>query len=459
MGDDGEMTTQEATAAAPGRGAAARSGGGSDGRGYYDFDAVKRNHDLISVMARYHVPVRGPGLIRCPLPGHDDRKASFSVFAGDDGLGYWRCHGGSCQRRGDVIAFVCEMEGFTGPGRIREAMRVLGEDGPRTTHAGPVRPAAAFVPRRADRTPGETEAVRFAARYYGELPDGEPVLSAGFADAARTYVEGRGVPARVALHLGVGFGRRGMARAARAQGIELNDLIEGGVVRARYGREGWEKRLDGRQPVWADAGDDLDRIVDSHDGRLILPDAGLDGSVDWFVGRAIDRTVEPAYLNVRGRKPFLGLRRLVELRERDGAARYAAIVLVEGPFDYVAARMAGLPAAAVQGGAARALVPQLERFERVLLMFDADDGGYGYVQEFRKLLGDRTAALWLPAGEDPGDHAERGATGELAAMVGDAERALAAGESRPDPDGYEAYVRADEERRRARERAQAEPRA
>ncbi len=35
---------------------------------------------------------------RCPLPGHDERTASFTVYPGDRG---WWCYG--CQRGGDVV--------------------------------------------------------------------------------------------------------------------------------------------------------------------------------------------------------------------------------------------------------------------------------------------------------------------------------------------------------------------
>ena len=67
-------------------------------------------HDLLNLPhnGRRH-------MLQCPLPGHDDRNASFAVFADD----HFYCFG--CQRHGDVLDFIALRDGLT----TAEAMRLL----------------------------------------------------------------------------------------------------------------------------------------------------------------------------------------------------------------------------------------------------------------------------------------------------------------------------------------------
>ena len=74
--------------------------------------------EYVAVLARVDVPAGG--MIRCPLPGHEDRTPSFHADAGDRG---WYCHG--CGKGGGVIDLAGHLwnrptNGPTFPDLVRE---------------------------------------------------------------------------------------------------------------------------------------------------------------------------------------------------------------------------------------------------------------------------------------------------------------------------------------------------
>lgn len=78
------------------------------------------------------VPARS---CRCPL--HEDRSASFSIFAGGYG---WKCHAGCGQ--GDAIRFLQRARHLATGDTLREFVRLAGLD------PSGARPSSAFVPVR-----------------------------------------------------------------------------------------------------------------------------------------------------------------------------------------------------------------------------------------------------------------------------------------------------------------------
>src|SRR5262249_42516895 len=58
---------------------------------------------------------------RCPLPGHDDKHPSFSVFQGKDSFWFWKCHAGCGD--GDEILFLSKLKGLS----LTEAMSLYLE--------------------------------------------------------------------------------------------------------------------------------------------------------------------------------------------------------------------------------------------------------------------------------------------------------------------------------------------
>jgi hypothetical protein len=72
---------------------------------------------------------------RCPLPDHEDRTPSFTVYPGDDG---WYCYG--CHRGGDVVDLARIAWGYNERDAHVAAANVLYEFG----HDIPERPPAWF---------------------------------------------------------------------------------------------------------------------------------------------------------------------------------------------------------------------------------------------------------------------------------------------------------------------------
>ena len=76
--------------------------------------------DLHHLLAKEGIERQG-SLYRCPLPGHQDNTASFSVFQGRD-RGRWKCHG--CRESGDGYDLIQRLKGCS----FREAKVILGQD-------------------------------------------------------------------------------------------------------------------------------------------------------------------------------------------------------------------------------------------------------------------------------------------------------------------------------------------
>lgn len=90
----------------------------------YDKEEIKRRLSVPDLLRRYGHEAPHTGMIRCPLPGHDDTNASFSIFEGGEAF---KCHG--CGRGGDVLALHNYLEGGDGKATrrdIEECARLAG---------------------------------------------------------------------------------------------------------------------------------------------------------------------------------------------------------------------------------------------------------------------------------------------------------------------------------------------
>jgi len=74
-------------------------------------DARRRRLPMPELMAKLGLAEHAKKSARCPLPGHDDRHPSFSVFKGKDGFWFWKCHAGCGE--GDEILFLSKLKGLS----------------------------------------------------------------------------------------------------------------------------------------------------------------------------------------------------------------------------------------------------------------------------------------------------------------------------------------------------------
>ena len=285
----------------------------------------------------------------------------------------FHCFGAGCGIHGDVIDYVRIRDG--GQLTFGEVLRRLNADDP--IERAKVKPLPPPPPREGP-TQEELRALAVAGEFYragaAVRPRGDCVPEgARHHWRARPPVEARIRAPRAAAC--VAYGRR--EHRGRAF-----DRIAGQVER-------WRK------------GPDLPAVRRTGDRARV--DA-QEATTKWLTGRVLPGAPETArvYRNVRKTKPLLGLGRI--------SAQQADVVLVEGPFDWLAAMSAGLPALATLGQPSAEALATLARFRRVYVALDSDNAGDAASQLVIKALGEQAVRVELPGDvSDVGDLGKQGA--------------------------------------------------
>ena len=308
----------------------------------YDTDAIRRGHPIADVAAAAGLELRQTaGRLVGICPFHGDSRPSLVLYPASQS---YYCFG--CGAGGDVIDFVSRLHrvGF------RDAAAILtGERQPSETPSTPV--ATPRPERKLD--PEQVAAiVEVAVGFYHQALWSHP--------RALNYLHDRGVSNRTAEECRLGVGVRGLAAVLAQRGLDLVTAESLGLL------------AEGREPFV---------------GRVIIPDL-IDGRASWFTGRRLDDR-EPRYLNLRVEKPILGLNRV------DGDA----VVVVEGPFDWLTAVEWDFAAAALLGTRVSDRAErQLDRFEQVYLALDNDEAGHQATAELADRLVHRAIPVRLPHG-------------------------------------------------------------
>ena len=240
-----------------------------------DFDDVRARHHLGAVARRtgLAVPDAGRAMVCCPLPAHDDRHPSMHLDLDRD---RYYCFG--CGAHGDVIQWVCDIEGV----RPAEAVAILDAGRPIAgVHTGATN-ARSYLSRpdldtpNLERTPPERvrAAMQTAWRYYTStsLHDRavEYLTQERQIDVAALEVEqGRPVVGHIPS------GADGLGRWLRTQGFTDDELVDASLA---------SRRRDGT-------------VIDFFRDRVLLPVTDERGRVTGIIGRATtDRA--PKYLNL-----------------------------------------------------------------------------------------------------------------------------------------------------------------
>ncbi len=314
-------------------------------------DEVVGRLSLLEVAQRYGLELKPSGRTwksRCPF--HPDTRPSFHIYPD----GHYHCFG--CRAHGTVVEFVARAEGM----EWKDALLLLAQGG--SIAASPQKGPP--PPEERQPTPEELAAVHAAweaCRRHIAHP------------RAEGYLQRRGIGPEAAKALGLGYWPPGTAARLEALGL-VEAALAVGLLRRRRPREGERERPGYYEPFR---------------GRIVIADISREGKATWLTGRAADDATEPKYLNVQLPKPILGLDQVTG----------DAVVLVEGPLDWVAARIMGLPAAATLGvGVSKLKLLPLARFRRITILFDNDDAGRAAARELSRALGSRAAIAALPRG-------------------------------------------------------------
>ena len=269
----------------------------------HSIDAVIEANDIVDVVSSYVRLEKKSALNLFGLcPFHEEKTPSFSVSPGKQ---IFYCFG--CQKGGNVIKFIQEMERLSYP----DAIRFLAD------RAGVVLEETedSQWKERFESQNQAYEALREAARYFYtnlESPAGQQ---------ARDYLTGRGIGRSLYRTYGMGFsppGRTELFRALREKHIPIQAMLDGGLI-----------KQSGK-----------DDYYDFFYRRIMFPIMDTSGRVLAFGGRAlVDEG--PKYINspetlvYQKGKHLFGLPQAARTRSKHW-------FLVEGYLDVLALAKAGL---------------------------------------------------------------------------------------------------------------------
>jgi DNA primase len=307
----------------------------------------------------------------CPF--HDEKTPSFSVNPADK---LFYCFG--CGKGGDLITFVRETEQLD----FAQAVEWLAERYRVTLEYEESSPERDAERSRRERLLALLEqAAAYYERYLWDSDAGE---------AARAYLEGRGLGEDVCreYRLGLGPGGQTLARKAREKGFTQAELAAAGLINRRGN--------------------------DYFSGRLLFPLADARGRIRGFQARKLreDDPLRAKYVNSPEGELFRKGDLLYGLdRARAAIARQGVAIVVEGNTDVLALRQAGHePVVASMGtaltsGQLKDLRPLTQRLS---LCFDADAGGDDATLRGMDLAlhrGFEVDVVTLAPGSDPADAA------------------------------------------------------
>ena len=336
-----------------------------------DIAKVRAATDIVAVISE-HTEIKRSGrqwMARCPL--HGERTPSLSVSP-DKGVYY--CFG--CQRSGDAITFVQEIEGLDFAGAVEMLAARAGIQLRYTSHD-----ESAARSRRKRLL----EAVEKARDFYHQrLLDGRD------GGPARHYLRSRGYDGDLVRRWKLGWAPDGWDVLARHLRLSDADLRDSGLGRLN----------------------DRGSQYDFFRGRVLFPINDERGDVVGFGGRVLPGVDGPKYLNTStDARTYDKSRILYGLHEhRRQIVKEGQAVVCEGYTDVIGCAEAGIELAVATCGTALTEdhVRLLKRFSasKLVLAFDADAAGaaaaarvYAWERQFELevLVAD------LPAGQDPGD--------------------------------------------------------
>ena len=336
-----------------------------------DIARVRAATDIVAVIGQ-HTEIKRSGrqwMARCPL--HGERTPSLSVSP-DKGVYY--CFG--CERSGDAITFVQEIEGID----FAAAVEMLaGQAGIRLHYT--TRDESAAQSRRRSLLESVAEARDF---YHQRLLDGKD------AGPARNYLRSRGYDGDLVRRWKLGWAPDGWNHLAKHLRLSDEDLRDSGLGFVNRG---------GRQQ-------------DFFRGRILFPITDERGDPVGFGGRGMPGADGPKYLNTSTEaKTYDKSRVLYGLYEhRKEIVKAGQAVVCEGYTDVIGCAEAGVHLAVATCGTAltEEHVRLLKRFSagQLVLAFDADAAGAaaaGRAYAWERQFDLEVLVAALPAGKDPGD--------------------------------------------------------
>lgn len=337
-------------------------------------DELRDRVSVSSVVGRRHQLIRKGREFVSLCPFHSDSKPSLNIV---DDKGFYHCF--ACGAHGDVIKFVMESEGLGFMEAVEQLAAQAGLDVPKETPEDR---------EKAERKRTLQDVVDLACRWY------ERQLHTAAGDEGRHYLKDRGLQDATIARFRLGWApedRKALQRAMKAEGVEVDVLVEAGLVK-RY-----------------DDGPRAGETGDYMRGRVLFPITDRRGRVIAFGGRVLGDG-QPKYLNSPDTPLFHKGRVLYGLAQaREAAHKSGTLVVAEGYMDVIALSEAGVPAVAPLGTALTE--DQIAELWKVVpeptVCFDGDTAGQrAAARACERALpmlqpGHSLRFVVLPEGEDP----------------------------------------------------------
>jgi DNA primase len=351
-----------------------------------------------------HVGLKRVGRNQVGLcPFHAEKSPSFTV---NDERGIFHCFG--CGAGGNVFTFLMKMENATFPEVVERLARRYGITLPERGEDDPA------IRRREALFRLNEKAARFFQRYLWDAAE---------AEAARKYLQERGIGRETADHFLLGYAPAGGDVLAR----RLRDVAGSDP---ELGKEGRPLVLAQQLGLVGERKGGLGHY-DRFRARLMFPITDSAGRVVGFGSRSIPGTSSedaklPKYLNSPETPLYRKGSHLYGLAgARDAMRKSGRAVVVEGYFDVLALAEAGIGHVVASLGTALTLdqLHLLRRFTRdIVVCFDGDAAGARAAE--KSLATFLEAGLWghgafLPPNDDPDTFVQReGRDAALALIAG-----------------------------------------
>lgn len=341
---------------------------------------IKSRINIVDVAQGYLKLEKAGGNFKACCPFHSERSASFFISPSRQ---TYHCFG--CNKGGDVISLVEEIEGLDFQG----ALKMLAD------RAGVTLTREKVGAR--DERDAMFSALELATKFY------EAVLPK-FPEAV-TYLTGRGLTPETIKHFRVGFAPdewRALGDFLTKKGISESVMERAGlIVRSP---KGFYDRFRGR--VMFPITDSSGRVI-AYSGRILKEEAG----------KTLGASASAKYVNSPETEVFHKSRALFGFSQaRDAIRKADACVLVEGQMDLILSHQAGVVNAVASSGTALTgeHLDMVKRFTKnIVLAFDADDAGIKAAHRAVELAlsQDMTVRIArLPKGMDPADLARQNPT-------------------------------------------------
>ncbi len=354
---------------------------------------IKDRADIVEVVGAYVSFVKKSGQNMFGLcPFHDEKTPSFSVSQQKQ---IYKCFG--CQKGGDAIGFIMDIEHLTYP----EAIKFLGDKLGIEVILSDESDESYREKRDAKQRLYDlnTDAARF---FYKSL-------NSNLGNTAREYLSSRGISKSTTIKFGLGY--------ASAEWQDLYEFIKSkNYTEEEIKNSGLFRK--NKRGSW----------YDLYRNRLIFPVIDVMGNIIAFGGRVLDDS-NPKYINSPENLIYHKGQHLygLNLAKRTKADR---LIIVEGYLDCIALHQAGFDQAVASLGTAltesqAALVRKYS--DEIVLAYDMDNAGRAATLKNIDILEDKNAktfVLILPDDQDPDDYLRTHKPKEFADLLKEAPNSL-----------------------------------